>query len=246
MPRWPPGASQALALRSTQEQLLNNQSAVRPNHRAITDLCLRIWQATTDAERAALYQEIAAGAGVNYSSEWAVRLIGDVDRAEANADVFNDSHVSGWINDLQRRIDKRFVDPVMGEIYDDTRGLEAGLLFRDELSEWMAEESQDGTKPSPREVRAKADELGAAILRNERFTFDQANAPRGGILRTPKELDTLGTRPAINSIQSLVEAPRGSVSFSTETLPQQDVVALLNDHLTRGESSTLSRLNVSK
>lgn len=235
--------SQALQLQATQDQMLDRQNAVRPNHTEIASIRRRISLATTDAERREIMGDIMAGVGTHYSADWAVRMMDDLDNAERYADVFNDNHVAGWESDLERRIDARFVDPVTKEVYDDTRGKEAALLFRDSLTDWIEQEGADGVPPSKSEIRAKADELGSAILRNERFSFDERNPPKGnGTLRTPAEQEVLGTRPEFNTIQTIMDAPQGAVQFSPQTLPETDVQLLVNDHLQRGENSTLAQI----
>lgn len=235
--------SQALALGATQEQLLNRNASIRPDHLAITTLRGAIRSAKTEVERLQIEQQIVNGVATGkFDSSVATRLFDDLDQSERFNDVLSDPYVTGIQTDLERHINTLFANSDFPE--DITRGSEAVSVFRQRLSAWIDETTQtNGQSPSVTAVQRQAEEIASAIYNSPRYTpRDNMMGEGRGEMRTAGQLQLSNQMPTNMTLPQMMDAQPGTLRFEPNILTDNDINTLFRDHQLRGEHSLLSEL----
>lgn len=136
----------ATSLGTLQEQMIDRDYNVRPNHERIAELRMSI--STGAIEDADFLKAIRQEVGINFSSAVATQLLDDFDNKDRYNDIIADRQIQSAIDDVGRVVSARFTDnrdsfnPIEGH----NQRLEAEKILRSNIIDFLRDNPDASTK----------------------------------------------------------------------------------------------------
>lgn len=164
-----PGAASSLL--AAQSAMIGSRTRVITDHQTAS-----VMRALVHEGRATV-RDIVSLVDVAYDSNYASSLIDDLDRQQRYSADLADEEISGMARDLEGIVSD--ADPDSGLVEPDARakGVQAKNRFNSDLLDWVdGFEQKEGRKPRRAEIRAAAEDIQAAILKNPRYAPEEGTA----------------------------------------------------------------------